>query len=223
MHMTAAGDYCLPRPTRAARSIKMGVKKHFTGCLVIGEDEGQVLEVESHTEMMTAQVMLARPDVVSLENQLPFRWVDDTGKPRMHYFDFRVTLRDGTRIALIVKNGRTAAKPKFRAEMSLLARQVTPEFADRVSIITEKHLDPIEVHNAELLHSVRLPEPEPDAAVRRVIGAMNGAARIADIVTSAGCIDNGYRAVIRLLRSHELELTAHERIEPETYVRRRLR
>ncbi len=51
----------------------MGVQKHFTGSLVVGDDEGRVMEFESHTEKQTALVMLARRDVVDLENQVPFR------------------------------------------------------------------------------------------------------------------------------------------------------
>lgn len=199
----------------------MGVQKHFTGSIIVGEDEGQVIEFESHTERQTALVMLARQEVVDLESQVPFQWIDQTGKARRHFFDFRISLRDGRRIVLIVKNSRKAAKPDFLAEMRCLACQVTPDVADQVSLITEKHLDPIEVHNAELIHSVRLSDPEADAAVQKVVAGMNGAAKIQDIVTAAGFSGRGFLAVVRMIRSHQLEPVAHERIEPEVLVRRR--
>ncbi len=115
----------------------------------------------------------------------------------------------------MVKNSRKAAKEDFIAEMRCLASQVTPDIADRVSLITERHLDPIEVHNAELIHSVRLPDPEADAAVRRVVAGLIGAVKIKDIVAAAGCSGRGFLAVVRMIRKHELELVAHERIEPE--------
>lgn len=220
MHKTPNGSFILPRPPHAARSIKMGVKQHFTGSLVVGADEGWEIETESHTEMVTALVMLARRDVQSLENQIPFSWIDRDGTATRHFFDFRVTLRNGMRVALIVKNARKAADPVFQADMRCLARQVPPEFAERVTLITEKHLDPIEVHNAELIHCVRQPDPAADAAVGRVVAGIIGAARITDIAAASGYGGSGFRAVVRLIRNHELELVSHERIEPASLVRR---
>jgi len=167
-------------------------------------------------------VMLARPDVTGLENQVRFDWVDRDGVARVHFFDFRVSFRDGRRAALMVKHAKKAADPVFRSEMRWLANQVGCDFADRVCLITEKDLDPTEVFNAELIHSVRQPDPEPDAAVRRVVANLTGAAKIADIAAASGCSGNGFRAVVRLLRHHELELVSRERIAPEALVRRRV-
>lgn len=221
MRETPSGTIILPRPSIAGRRITMGVQKHFTGNLVVGEDEGQVIEFESHTERQTALVMLAREEVVDLESQIPFNWVDQAGKARTHFFDFRVSLSDGARVALIVKNSRKAAKPDFVAEMRVLARQVTANFASRVSLITEMHLDPIEVHNAELVHGVRLSDPEPDEAVREVVASIDGAVKIKDIVAATKYAGRSFLAVVRMIRSHQLELINHERIEPGVFVRRR--
>ena len=221
MHETPSGTFSLPQPTQADRPITMGVQKHFTGSIVFGDHEGQVMQFESHTEKQTALVMLARREVVDLECQVPFPWIDQTGKAKTHFFDFRVSLRDGSRVALIVKNSRKAAKADFVAEMRCLARQVTSTFADRVLLITEKHLDPIEVHNAELIHSVRFADPEPDAAVRAVVAEINGAVQIRDIVAAAGVSGRGFLAVVRLIGRHELELVVHANIEPGVLVRRR--
>ena len=223
MHMTPSGAFVLPQPPSAARRIKMGVQKHFTGSFVIGDDEGRVIEFESHTEKLTALVMLARPNVVHLENQIPFQWQDWTSQSHTHFFDLRVTYVDGERVALVVKNSRKAAEASFRAETLLIAKQVTPAFADRVALVTEKNLDPVEVYNAELLASVRIPDPEADAAVRRVIAEISGAVKIEDVVSAAGCSGRGFLATVRMIRSHDLELVARERIEPEAFVRRRKR
>ncbi|MCA1775050.1 MAG: hypothetical protein LC676_05410 [Loktanella sp.] len=222
MHMTPNDTFRLPLPPIAGRRIKMGVQKHFTGSIVFGDDEGRVMQFESHTEKQTALVMLARRDVMDLENQIPFVWTDWMGELRSYSFDFRVSYRDGTRIALVVKNSRKAAEADFLAETRFIARQVTPDVADRVSLVTERHLDPIEVHNAELIHSVRQADPETDAAVRRVVAGTVGAVKIADIVSAAGCSGRGFLAVVRMIRKHELALVLHERIEPEVFVRRSL-
>jgi len=222
MHQTHDGSFRLPRPPCAPRTIAMGKKTHFTGSLVIGDDEGFALEFESHTEKLVALVMLARPNVGNLENQVPFRWRDRSGKERTHFFDFRVSLRDGTRILLIVKNSKKAADPEFRMEMRCLASRVTADVGDRVVLITEEHLDPVEVHNAGLIHSVRQPDPEPDAAVRRVFARTMGPVKISDVVDASGWPGRGFRSVVRLIRSHEIELTDFVRIEPESLVRRRI-
>lgn len=221
MLKTPKETFILPQKSKAARSIKMGVQKHFTGSIVCGDGAGEIIKYESHTERQTALVMLARREVVMLESQIPFGWIDQDGKARTHFFDFRISLHDGSRVALIVKNSRKAAKPEFVAEMRCLAIQAKGNVADRVSLITEAHLDPIEVHNAELIHGVRFPDPETDAAVQTVVAGIIGAARIEDIATAAGCPGRGFLAVVRMIQTHELELVAHEYIEPAALVRRR--
>lgn len=221
MHMTSTGSVRLPLPTLGDRSIRMGVKQHFTGSFIDGDDEGREIEFESHTEFMVALVMLARPEVVNLENQVLFRWIDEEYQPHWHFFDYRVTLIDGSRIALVVKKGPKTVDPEFRAGLRGLARRAVPGFADRLTLITKKDLDPVEVHNAQLIHAVRQPDPQPDAAVREVVASIAGSARISDIVAAARCRGSGFRSVVRMIRSHELELVAHERISPDTLVRRR--
>ena len=221
MYKTPDGNIRLPRPRTAIRKIPMGTLKHFTGSLVIGDDEGEAMQFQSHTELQTALVMLARPNVVGLENQVPFGWFDRDGTRKTHFFDFRVSLSDGRWIALMVKHARKAAEPVFRAEMHWIAKQARPHFADQVALISENDLDPIEVHNAELVHGVRIPDPEPDAAVRRVVASLTGAARISDIVAACGCGGSGFRSVVRLIRTRELELATRERIDTASLVRRR--
>lgn len=219
MYETPNGGILTPRPY-TGRKMGFGAKKHFTGSLVHGEDEGEVMDVQSHTEMLTALVMLARRDVVRLENQVAFKWIDVGGKRSTHYFDFRVTLRDGRRLALVVKWSTKARKPKFKEETARIASQVPAAFADAVLVVTERHLDPIEVHNAELIYAVRRPEPDFDAAARRVIQGLAGAAKIGDLVAATGDGGQGFRAIVRLIGAHELELVNHERIDHDTLVRR---
>ncbi|MCR9151422.1 MAG: hypothetical protein NXH83_14720 [Rhodobacteraceae bacterium] len=220
--MEPDGSISLPRPRDAARRIPMGKKRHFTGKMVVGEDEGREFAFESNTERLVALVMLARHDVTNVENQVLFNWVDRAGKARKHFFDFRITLRDGTRIAVVVKAPHKATDAEFRMELSWLASQVTPDFAHRVSLMTANDLDPVEIYNAGLIHSVREPDPEPDAAVRRVIAAIAGPVKIADVVDASGWPGRGFRSVVRLVRSRELELADPGRIEPESRVRRRI-
>lgn len=58
------------------------------------------MEVESHTEMNVALITLARHDAVDLENQVAFPWIDADDVTHTHFFDFRVSFRDGSRTAI---------------------------------------------------------------------------------------------------------------------------
>jgi hypothetical protein len=139
--------------------------------ITLGDDEGRAVNKESHLEMPVALVMLARRDVVHLETQVPYPRVDVAGRARTHYFDFRLVLRDGSRVALIVKPAKTA---RFRETGASIAAQVTPDIANRVRIMTDRHVDTVDLHNAELLHGCRTPDPTVDDAARRLIGGQRG-------------------------------------------------
>lgn len=221
MYETPTGGIRLPEPPSAARKVAMGARHHFSGTLVFGDGAGRAMDVESHTELQVALVMLARREVVDLEAQVPFAWIDPEGVRRTHVFDFRVTRRDATRVALIVKSAKQARAPTTRATAARIAAQVTPDVADEVRVITERDFDPVEVHNARLLHSVREADPPADAAAARLVAATAGAVRIGDLVERLGLGGRGFRAVVRLLRRHALDPVRHERITPDTLVRRR--
>ncbi len=83
---------------------------------------------------------LARCDVVRLENQVEFTWIDVDCTLHSHFFDFRVTLWDGRRLALIVKRFTTAQKPAFAENAARIASQVPPSFADQVLVVTDEAL-----------------------------------------------------------------------------------
>ena len=100
--------------------------------------------------------------------------------------------------------------------------QVTPEFADEVVVMTERDIDPVELFNAEMMHEMRRPDLEADAAARRVMGELAASVQIQDLVEVINLGARGFRAVVRLIRSHDLELTNKVRITHEAFVRRRI-
>lgn len=222
MQMTTNGGLIEPKPMQVGRSVAKGRKTHFTGQIVLergGVEE--LMDVESHTEMMVALVMRARLSVVDIESQVAFCWTDRGGCDRTHYFDYRVSLRDGSRVAIFVKSAKRAASARVQAQLRAIAAQVTPAFADRVVVMTEQHLDPIETHNAELLYETRASEPEVDALARRALRLITGPVRIRDLVAEIGRDGQGFRAVVRLIGLGELELVDTVRIGHEALVRRR--
>lgn len=222
MEYLSDGGLVMPERLRTSRKIAKGRRTHFTGQFTFGPDEGRTMDIESHTELCAALVTIVRPDVVGLENQVPFEWVEPNGKTATHHFDFRVLMADGRRRAIMVKSEYRRRQPKVQRELAEIAAQVTPEFADDVQVMTERDIDPVELFNAEMMHEMRRPDPEADAAARRVMGEIVASVQIQDLVTAIDLGARGFRAVVRLLRSHELQLINKARIAHEAYVRRRI-
>lgn len=219
MSETSLSAMALPTAARADRTIGPVSKGHFTGHLIVGEGAGRVMEVESHLEMNVALVLSNRPDIRCLENQIQFSWIDD-GRERVLFFDFRAYLADGQRMAIMVKPSRKLRCPIFTAEAARISTKVTRSFADRVTIMTERHLDPVELYNAKFLAGLRDIDAEADSAVRRASKDLTGAVKISELASSASESGRGFRAVGRLIRQRELRLVGRTRIELSSYVTR---
>lgn len=222
MLLMADGGLVMPERLKTTRKMAKGCREHFTGQFTFGSDEGRTMDVESHTELNVALVTIARPDVVALEHQVPFEWVKPNGKTGTHHFDFRALMLDGTRRAIMVKSEYRRQQSKVQNELAQVAAQVTPDFADDVVVMTERDINPVELFNAEMMHEMRRPDLEADAAARRVIGELAATVQIQDLVEAIGLGARGFRAVVRLIRSHELELTTKVRIANGAYIRRRI-
>ena len=185
-----------------------------------GEGAGRAIDVESHLKMQVALIMQARAEVVHLEPQVPVAWSDAAGRARKHFFDFRILLRDGTRVALIVMRAGAAQDRAFRRRVAQITAAAIPEIADRVCVMTDRHVDPIELHNATLLASVRNDtDPPVDAAARRLVAPKRGAVPIGTLVETLGVGGRGFRAILRLLHRHELDLARPARISPDAFVK----
>ncbi|TCS58961.1 hypothetical protein EDD52_12434 [Primorskyibacter sedentarius] len=211
-----------PVRRKTDRKVAKGRRNHFTGQFTFGPDEGETMDVESNTELRVALVTLARPDVVGLENQVPFAWVKPDGEPGNHHFDFVALMADGSRKAIMVKSEYRRLHPEVQLELARIAAQVTPDFADEVVVMTERDIDPVEYFNAEIMHEMRHADFEADAAARAAMAKMVATAQIQDLVDAIGLGARGFRAIVRLIRSHELELVKKVRIAHEAYVRRRI-
>ena len=137
-----------------------------------------------------------------------------------HFFDFRASLRGGARIAIAVKPRRRLESGRFFDTIQAIASQVMPDFADHVRVFTEASIDPVEFHNAELLHGLRRPDPEADAAARAAVAALTGTAVLEDLAAQVGLGARGLRALIRLIGMRCLCLVRWERITPGSLVQR---
>lgn len=211
----------LPERPVTARTPGVGARKHFSCAFVHGPGAGSVMHTDSLTEKRVAFVLLTRPDVVKLENQVLFTWDEEDGSKGRHYFDFLITKTDGSRIAIMIKYDEKLSLEAFQAEIANTASHVTAEFADRVTIMTEKHLDPVDLHNATLFKATRKPDPEADAIMRDTVAKLVGAAKIGDLVAHTGLGGRGFRSIARLIGARELELPRPMRIDYDTHIIRR--
>lgn len=87
-------------------------------------------------------LILSQHDPYDVWEQPPaITYVDPRGRPATHYFDFLVTLRDGTRLAIAVKPMKHVVKYSFVEELECIAASTPKQFADRVLLITDQHID----------------------------------------------------------------------------------
>lgn len=203
----------LPARPATDRTPGVGAKKHFSCAFVHGPGAGSVMNTDSLTEKRVAFVLQARADVAYLENQVLFTWGPEDGPKERHIFDFRAKMIDGSRVGIMVKYDKKLSDEEFLAKSSRIASNVTADFADRVTLMTEKHLDPVAVHNATLLNAVRKPDPDADAIMRDMVSNLIGAAKIGDLIAYTGLAGRGFRSIARLIAAHELELQEPVRID----------
>ena len=212
------GAMRLPQPSSAMRAVSLKSPFHFNGQTVIGDGAGRLVVTDSHLEMNWLLVLISRADTADLHEQVAFKWCDTHGKSRVHYFDFVVDHTDGSRVAYAV---RPAARTggKFRAAMPQIAKQARTSHLYRdVRLLTDRMLNPIELANAWLLHGMRIPDFEADVAASAVLSSMTGIKTLQYLSDRIGLGGQGYRALIRFIRSHHLRPVKLERIDLLTEV-----
>mgnify|MGYP003148324916 CR=1 FL=1 len=125
----------------------------------------------SEGESSVALIALLSPEFHGLEVQLPpFEYRPQGGeKPRKHFFDLRVTFRDGFRRAIYVKNGKQLRTRKIQAEINSIFKWIPCEFADEAIVVnsddfTRAYRD--NLRRAWYLH--QQPDPEADNHVEAI-------------------------------------------------------
>ena len=212
-----------PLPSRAAREIAKKSKGHNVCEAVLGDEPGRRFSFESNLEKRVAITTYYRPDVIDLYEQAPgFEWVDnETGEVHVHYLDFVATFISGLRLGLIVKPEELVEKGDWRRKAQCISDCLPRMLADKVCIVTERNLDPVDEFNAAWLHDVRRADPEADALAEALVCDHIGAARLADLRHELGLQGRGFRALVRQIKRRNLHLVRHEKIGPDALVARR--
>jgi len=209
-----------PFRSRAKRAIPKSTKKHFVGELVFNRGESrQRLGFASLYEHNAALCFIYRPDFLDIEEQLaslPF--VLPNGKPSEHFFDFRVTFKGGRRVCISVKPERIAQTYMYRTTIACIRQAAIGNICDDVRTVTERNINPVELHNAKLFHSARDPEPALDAYVLECLRSLEGPIGIADFLTSIGVAGEGFRSVARAIRFGNAKLFGPHKITGRTMI-----
>lgn len=209
----------LPKSSRADRNIQISSKGHCTAHIVLrgGTEPSRRFQAESYLELCHLFLQSARPDVTELREQVLFTY--GAGDKNKHFFDMVVTLRDGERIAYTVKPEVRLRSGRFLAEMAIVAHWVERKgFAKSVWLLTEADLDPVDMHNAKLLSGLQDADAEATAVARDIGRQILGAVSLKDLTARTGLVARGYRALLLLLGTGELQTVHRERIRPQTLV-----
>lgn len=208
----------LPEPSAGDRATQVGSSEHFTGQIVIGDGPGRVLGLESHLEMKAALILAARSSTDALFEQILFEWRNASGACSIHYIDLVVRRTDGRWIGYAVRP-RARITQTYLAELaSIKVQSMAAGFLSDFRLFSEDDIDPVELFNAKLLHAVRVPDPEPDAAARSAAARIAGVTTVGALVAETAFEGAGFRAVVRLIRSGHLKTVRHERIDHGTEV-----
>lgn len=210
----------LPSESSAERNIDKSSAFCASGQVVIGTNPGRLIQLESDLEYKVALILSVNPDLADLREQVCFVWSDHDGKSRRHFFDFVTTNKNGERTAVIVKEASRLKSDRLQLEIKMIGAQAVNGFVDRVIVVTQRDIDPVDLHNAKLMHETRHADLEADQAAETAISSLVGAASIADLTAALAMGSRGFRALTRLIRKQVLVLLCHEVVTHSSFVRR---
>lgn len=211
----------LPAPSRGSRTVPVSSKGQCIADLLVRDANGgeRQLTAESWLERKFVRLFQCNPEVVEIVEQQPVvNYIDADGRNRKHTFDLLVTYADGRRVAFAIKPHRIAERIQLWDLVNLIAQQMSPRLADAACVLTERKIDPIDLHNAELMNVCRIGDPADDDAILEAVRPLIGAVPLAHLVETAGIGGRGYRAVLRLIAGGRLRALVHERINDHTLI-----
>ncbi|WP_282603994.1 hypothetical protein [Paracoccus sp. PARArs4] len=206
-----------PAGSRAARAIPKSSQGHFVGEFVFGAEHPRRVRFESLLEFKVALCTVYRPRFVDLEEQIaPISFRRPDGDIGYHYLDYRVTFEGGIRLGMVVKPSYRAEQPAFIANVRAIAAAAVPDVVDRLTVVTERHIHPVEFWNAQLFHAARRPVQEEDRIIDRLASRLRAPVVIEDLMTQGrhdgvilfGIARTIQRGGLKLLRKERIELHA---------------
>lgn len=174
---------------------------------------------ESTLERDLAYILVAHPDVVEVNDQKAFEYVDTDGVERRHTFDFRMKDRSGRRTAIAVKPARKVESSGIRRTLDVIQGQAKG-FADSFEIRTGDHITRDRAFNARLIvKALRMRNVEDVAAVMAVASTLRGTVSIGSLLETTRNDGHGFMAVVCLIGDGVLEHVGPARISRDSAIR----
>ncbi|SDI92125.1 hypothetical protein [Alloyangia pacifica] len=207
--------------SRATRAIPRKSPFHFVTQLTFFNSAGksQALGCASLLEHNAALCCIHLPDFRDIEEQVSRIMVRTSGvRPSPYWFDFRLTLTSGKRIAIAVKPEKERATYEFRRKLGVIRSVAVPEIADHVHVISERNINPIRLARAKLFHAARVPDPERDLFVRSELAGMDRPRSIREFLDQSPVGREGWWSVIRAIRAGIIEVANCEPITEHSII-----
>ena len=207
-------------PAQSTRSRNWNRKTDQSGRAVFVTPDWREQHCESLTEGDAAVALNADPRVARVDEQPPkVSFIGQDGKRHCHTIDLLATMRDGSKVAHLVKPMLKAEKEDLDGLIKLLAAQVPRSVADRWNHLHEGKLTRDVKANGHLLMGVRREGPfSEDPTVMRMAAIVDRPMRIGDAVREAG-VEGAFRAIARLLLDERLIIDPGVRIDLPAWVR----
>lgn len=125
-----------PKASTASRNISLKSMRSTRGHMV-DFARNQVLMFESILEYLLANMLLARPDIVKIEDQPPELKFTLDGKKLRHTLDYRSSFGDGFRIGYAVKPADMLERDQTKRKVEAMIAQHAPKFAHHMVVCTE--------------------------------------------------------------------------------------
>jgi len=170
------------------------------------EDHARQIIYESDLERKTLLMLCAQTDIWNVHDQ-PSRipYTDFSGTKAIHIPDYLAQYKCGLRVAIAVKPYNRVQKTNFRRTLQAVKKHMSPSFADRLTLVTERNLHPAEVQNATLLQFCRQHrDQEADRLVAKAVAHLSEETSISDLVQEVGLNGRGFRAIFRAIYRGEL-------------------
>ncbi len=207
------------KDTQVARRPVIRSRSH-NGSLMVDPGDHLIKPAESHIEHDALLIMMSDPAVAKIDcQQGPITYVDKSGIERTTIFDIVVTLKNGSRIAVIVKPATKARKANLNEWIQLITDQLPAWFANSTVLVTDEHMPAWLVSNARLFHSVRFDVARSvEDDIVRYARDVQTPLTINELAMPFGGTARVFRAVVRQMFAGNLKQSAPGLISPTTLV-----
>lgn len=216
-----------PRPVTPPISARKVIRKSTASCRYSvparhAEDEATMIrELESHLEFKVFICMEADPQTERIDTQaLRVAYEDKRiDKHRHHYPDLIVRLRDGRKIAVLVKPWKLLQASDFLAKTAIMRDELIPEVFDDVVVRTERHFSEVQFCNAKTIRNYRRAhDPAADQLMAELAASNGDEISVQSLIAWTGLGARAYPALVRAIGNGLFAVRPGTLIDPDGWV-----